>query len=191
VSLEAATPGEVKSGGAGWTITAGTAESPFGPCFLAESPRGVCRLSFLENDDAAAELSALSAAWPAAKCRRDDRTAAKLAARIFSGRRDRRGLRAFVQGTPFQVQVWRALLEIPPGRVSTYGRIAAAIGHPRASRAVGSAVGSNALAWLIPCHRVIRETGIFNDYRWGTVRKKAMFVWEHARGSGAGAHARR
>ncbi len=182
VNLEAASPGEMKSGGEGWTITAGFAKTPFGKCLIAEGPRGICQLAFCEaghEDEAWAELRK---SWPKARLRRSDSAVRKIAAQIFarSGRRGQRALRAFVQGTPFQVRVWRALMRVPPGRLTSYGRLAASLGIPQAARAVGSAVGANSLAYLIPCHRVIRETGVIGHYRWGDVRKRALLMWEEA-----------
>ncbi len=181
VILEAASPGEVKSGGAGWTISAGIADSPFGQCLLGESPRGICHLSFIDAGDAAAELAALKEHWPLARLHRDDANAARLAGGIFARqtrRHARSALRAFVKGTTFQVRVWRALLQVQPGTLVSYARLAAALDQPAAARAVGTAVGHNPLAYLIPCHRVIRETGVIGDYRWGQVRKRAMVAWE-------------
>jgi AraC family transcriptional regulator of adaptative response/methylated-DNA-[protein]-cysteine methyltransferase len=183
VILEAASPGEVKSGGGGWTITAGFADSPFGRCLIGESPRGLCHLSFIDTGDGVAALAALRAHWPQARLQRDDAAAARQAGKIFSpqsARAARPALRAFVKGTAFQVRVWRALLLVPPGTLVSYGQLATALDHPRAARAVGTAVGHNPLAWLIPCHRVIRETGVIGDYRWGQVRKRAMLAWEGA-----------
>jgi AraC family transcriptional regulator of adaptative response/methylated-DNA-[protein]-cysteine methyltransferase len=183
VILEAATPGEVKSGGADWTLSAGFADSPFGRCLIGESPRGLCHLSFVDAGDGAAELAALHENWPRARLQRDDANAARLAGRIFerpARRPARPALRAFVKGTAFQLRVWRALLQVPPGMLVSYGRLAAALEKPAAARAVGTAVGHNPLAWLIPCHRVIRETGVIGDYRWGPVRKRAMLAWESA-----------
>jgi len=179
VSLDAASPGEWKSGGAGWEIVFGFAETPFGQCLLGESPRGICHLAFVEERGEAEE--ALRQAWLSGRLVRNDRAAARLAARIF--RRPSPGekgapLRAFVRGTAFQVRVWRALLQLPAGSLVTYGRLAAFIGQPKAARAVGAAVGQNPLAYLIPCHRVIRETGLMGEYRWGAVRKRAIVGWE-------------
>ena len=179
VNLEAASPGELKSGGAGWTVTFGFAESPFGKCLVAESPRGICQLSFVENEKMS--LAELQGAWPEAKLRRDDAAAKETAERIFSQRTGSgtgAPLRAFVRGTLFQVRVWRALLEVRPGTLTSYGRLANAMGTPAASRAVGAAVGQNPLAYLIPCHRVIRGTGVVGDYHWGAIRKRAMIAWE-------------
>lgn len=181
VSLEAATPGDVKSGGAGWTLTAGFAESPFGTCLIAESARGVSHLSFVESDGRKAALSTLKEEWPNARLMYDDRAAARLAERIFERRTETNSqpaLRAFVRGTQFQVRVWRALLHVRQGTLVSYGRLAAALGQPRAARAVGTAVAQNSLAYLIPCHRVIRETGVLGNYRWGPLRKRAMLAWE-------------
>jgi AraC family transcriptional regulator, regulatory protein of adaptative response / methylated-DNA-[protein]-cysteine methyltransferase len=179
VNLEAASPGEWKSGGAGWTISFGFAESPFGKCLTAEGPRGICHLSFVEEEKSA--LTGLQNDWPQAKLKPDDSVASRLAAKIFappSGTHSHPVLRAFVRGTPFQVRVWRALLQVPPGSLTSYGRLAAAMGRPAAARAVGAAVGQNSLAYLIPCHRVIRETGVIGNYHWGQMRKRAMIAWE-------------
>lgn len=179
VHLEAASPGEIKSGGVSWTISFGFAESPFGKCLIAESPRGICHLSFAESEKEA--LAGLRKEWPKAKMTRHDPTGARLAAKVFtrpSASNSQPALRAFVRGTPFQVRVWRALLQVRPGALTSYGRLAKAIGEPGAARAVGSAVGQNELSFLIPCHRVIRETGVFGEYRWGQIRKRAMIAWE-------------
>jgi AraC family transcriptional regulator of adaptative response/methylated-DNA-[protein]-cysteine methyltransferase len=183
LGLEAASPGEIKSGGAGWRMTAGFGPSPFGDCLVAQSPRGLCHISFVDNDrkSAWADLTHL---WPNALWSRDDAAAARSLARIFvrpNGPASRQPLRAFVKGTDFQVRVWRALLRVPPGSLISYGQLAASIGAPSAARAVGSAVASNELAWLIPCHRVIRQTGAAGEYRWGATRKRAMIAWEGAR----------
>ena len=183
VNLEAASPGELKSGGAEWTITAGFASSPFGTCLIAESPRGICHLSFVDDDDGAAAWRKLERDWPNAKWRRSESAASRIAGQIFTygaNRKTRMVLRAFVKGTPFQVRVWRALLEVAPCHFTSYGRLAETVGHPTAFRAVGAAVGQNRLGYLIPCHRVIRETGVIGDYRWGKVRKRAIVAWECA-----------
>ncbi|MGE9267777.1 MAG: methylated-DNA--[protein]-cysteine S-methyltransferase, partial [Verrucomicrobiales bacterium] len=160
VKLEAASPGELKRGGEGWTIRYGAAESPFGRVLVGEGPRGICHLAFFDDDQAAA-LAALRESWPAARLAEERSWAEELAERIFDRSKggERAPLRAFVRGTPMQVRVWRALLRVPPGCLVTYGRLAAEIGNPRAARATGSAVGANPLAWLIPCHRVIRGPG--------------------------------
>jgi AraC family transcriptional regulator of adaptative response/methylated-DNA-[protein]-cysteine methyltransferase len=183
VNLEAASPGELKSGGAGWTIAAGMADSPFGLFMVGESPRGVCHLSFVDAKNPERAIADLQADWPEARLRRDDSLAARLGARIFARHGEGNGLpplRVLVRGTAFQVRVWRALLMIPPSRLISYGQLAAGVGNPAAARAVGSAVGKNSLAYLIPCHRVIRETGLVGGYRWGSVRKRALVAWESA-----------
>jgi len=174
VSLEAASPGEIKSGGAGIEVRFGFADSPFGRCLIAGCERGLCWIEFT----GAGEASALSDHWFGAVLVRDDQYARELGARVFGGEVARSGLRGLVRGSRFQVQVWRALLRIPEGQLSSYGGLAEAIGRPRAARAVGTAVGGNPLAYLIPCHRVIRATGVIGDYRWGTDRKRAMIARE-------------
>lgn len=180
VRLDAASPGEIKSGGNGWTISAGFAETPFGQCLIAESPRGICRIEFIDDCDQSWATEMLKKDWPNAEIKWDDRRAKKLASMIFyplpenTSQELSRGLRCLVKGTEFQTNVWRALLRIPAGQLTTYGRIAQSIGKPKASRAVGTAVGANPIAYLIPCHRVIRETGVIGQYRWGATRKRAM-----------------
>jgi AraC family transcriptional regulator of adaptative response/methylated-DNA-[protein]-cysteine methyltransferase len=186
VTLESASPGELKSGGAEWTITAGFGPSPFGLCLVASGPRGICHLSFVEQAGRSRAWAALRKEWPNARLRRADVKAAGLIRSLFTpaaGRRAGSPLRACVKGTAFQLRVWRALLKVPPGALTTYGRLAEAAGAPAAARAVGAAVGRNPLAYLIPCHRVIRGSGAVGDYRWGRIRKRAMVAWEGARGT--------
>ncbi len=189
VTLEAATPGEYRAGGTGLAIRWGVGGSPFGRCFLAVTARGITALGFLSapgGDGAATTLddarAALSGSWPRADIQRDDAVAAPWLRRVFEGG-NRAGdrLALFVRATPFQLRVWRALLAIPPGRLTTYGDLARAVGQPSAARATGNAVGANPIAWLIPCHRVIRGLGTFGNYRWGRPRKVAMLGWESAR----------
>ena len=181
VKLEAASPGEMKSGGEGCSIAFGFADSPFGKCLVGESPRGICHLAFVESGDGLAEQARLRQHWPRADLQRSDAIARRIAGQVFAG--PRRGgksttVRAYVRGTAFQVQVWRALLQVRPGTLVSYGQLAAAMGKAAAARAVGTALGQNPIAYLIPCHRVIRETGVFSDYRWGRERKRAMVAWE-------------
>jgi len=163
VTLEAASPGELKSGGEGWTIVAGFADSPFGGCLVAKGPRGICHLSFVASQDGRAEWAELQKDWPRARLQRDDSAASQTAAKIFT----RPGqpssgpvLRAFAQGTPFQIRVWRALLQIPPGTLVSYGHLASILGRPAAARAVGTACGQNPIAIIIPCHRVVGSTAL-------------------------------
>jgi AraC family transcriptional regulator of adaptative response/methylated-DNA-[protein]-cysteine methyltransferase len=184
VSLEAASPGELKSGGADWTIRAGFVESPLGKCLVGESPRGICHLSFVESVSRQAGGRAIQQYWPRASLHWDDSAASQLVGPLFqwpATSNSRPVLRAFVRGTGFQFGVWRALLQVPTGTLVSYGELAAAIGNRAAARAVGAAVGQNPLAYLIPCHRVIRDTGALGDYRWGETRKKAIVVWESSK----------
>ncbi|MDX1606565.1 MAG: methylated-DNA--[protein]-cysteine S-methyltransferase [Candidatus Competibacterales bacterium] len=181
VALEAVTPGEYRSGGRGLTIAYGHHEGPFGQVLVAVTERGVCGLSFCDEDSSVA-LAELRRQWPAAELVHAPETTAATAARLFEqAGPDDRPLSLLVRGSNFQVSVWRALLRIPPGTVRTYGDLADAVGRPGAARAVGQAVGANPVAWLIPCHRVIRASGAVDGYRWGTVRKKAMLARETAR----------
>ena len=189
VTLEAASPGEMKNGGAGMQIDYGFADTPFGEALIAETKRGICHLTFVDvrGRDGARDL--LKSEWPSAQLNRNDARIAELCARIFTQLRDgsaRPNLRAFVRGTPFQIRVWRALLQIPLGSLTTYGRLAKLIGQSKAARAVGSAVGANPISFIIPCHRVIRETGALGNYGGGRIRKRAMVGWELSpRGSSA------
>ena len=187
VTLDAVTPGEFRESGSGLRISAGFHESPFGEALIAATDRGVCGLTFHDGDRKAA-LRDLASRWPNATIDERPRTTAPVASRIFSAleARDPEGLvplGLLVRGTNFQVKVWRALLQIPVGSVATYEDIATAIGTPAAVRAVGTAIGRNPVAFLIPCHRVIRTTGALGGYRWGLPRKRAMLAWEAGRGS--------
>lgn len=186
LAVEAMTPGEYKQAGAGLTIHYGRHTTPFGDCLLAVTPRGVCALNFLDADHPweTAE-TALHAAWPAAQLVYAPAMTESIAQRIFTPYADKPSqaeapLRLLVKGTNFQIKVWEALLRIPAGSVCTYSNVARAIGNPKATRAVGSAVGANAIAYLIPCHRVIRQSGALSDYRWGATRKRALIGWEAA-----------
>ncbi|MBI4545822.1 MAG: methylated-DNA--[protein]-cysteine S-methyltransferase [Gemmatimonadetes bacterium] len=183
VSVHAVTPGELKRGGAGLTIRYGTHASPFGECLIAVTERGICALSFLVpggGDHPAAELRRQ---WPHAQLEHSTAATGPLLERIFTlaGTGATAALPIVLKGTNFQIRVWEALLRIPPATVASYDDIAAAIGAPRAARAVGAAVGRNRVAFLIPCHRVIRKTGAFGEYHWGAGRKKVMLAWEAAR----------
>ena len=181
VTLEAASPGEMKNGGAGMQIEYGFAETPFGQALIAETKRGICHLSFVDGHGRSSARNLLTSHWSNAKLNRNDARIAELSAKIFTQVRDgasRPTLRAFVRGTPFQLRVWRALLRVPSGSLTTYGRLAQAIGQSQAARAVGSAVGANPIAFIIPCHRVIRETGALGNYHWDPIRKRAIVGWE-------------
>jgi AraC family transcriptional regulator of adaptative response/methylated-DNA-[protein]-cysteine methyltransferase len=181
VSLVAASPGELKSGGANWTIQAGFAESPFGVCLIGERPRGICHLSFVESQSRRSGKEEIEQHWPRAAIQWDNSAAAQLADTLFQRPADssaRPSLRAFVRGTSFQVRVWRALMQVPTGTLVSYGELAAALGNRSAARVVGTAIAQNSLAYLIPCHRVIRDTGVLGHYRWGDERKRAIVAWE-------------
>jgi AraC family transcriptional regulator of adaptative response/methylated-DNA-[protein]-cysteine methyltransferase len=182
VTLEAVTPGEYKSQGEGLTISVGQHSTPFGECLLAATPRGIVALNFLDPDNTWEDaLNELHKAWAAAQITMDPSATAPLIERIFSPHGNSLPpLRILVKGTNFQVKVWEALLHIPPGAVCTYADIARTIDNPTAVRAVGGAVGANAVAYLIPCHRVIRQNGLISNYRWGAIRKRAIIGWEAA-----------
>lgn len=175
------TPGELARSGSGLQIRYGFQPTPFGECLLGFTPRGICHLAFAQEQDHAAMLLAMCAEWPNASLVADECESAVLAGRIFGGLPSNgKPLALLLRGTNFQLQVWEALLRIPEGQLRTYGDIATAIGKPRAARAVGQAVGRNAIAYLIPCHRVIRGMGEFGGYRWGRTRKLAMLGREAA-----------
>ena len=180
VQLEAVTPGEYKSRGRQLEIAYGVHDTPMGAMFIACTPRGVCRASFVDHDSAEGRLDALRAAWPLACIREDDAATRGVVAAMFSraGEAGHGPLSLHVSGTNFQIAVWRALLEIPPGRLASYTRIATAVGAPGAARAVGNAIGANPVALLIPCHRVIQQSGALGGYRWGLPRKLMVQTWE-------------
>lgn len=180
VSCEAMTPGEIKSGGAGVALGWGQADTPFGTALAGWTPRGLCYLAFLDGDTAARHQE-LRAAWPAAQLECDDREAQRLMDQVFPTVPQPGRLHLLLRGTNFQLKVWEALLRLPPGRRVSYTQLAGLAGAPRAQRAVGSALAANQIAWLIPCHRVIRESGDSGQYRWGGERKAAMLAWEAGR----------
>ena len=183
VTLEAVTPGEYRSGGAGLDISFGFYESPFGWALIAFTARGICALRFVERADERDAAKLIREHWAQARLAFDPSRAGELGNRIFGPLSARTGapLALLVKGTNFQLQVWRALLEIPAGALASYGDIAARIGSPQSARAVGTAVGANSIAYLIPCHRVIRESGHLGGYRWGAARKAALLGWEAVR----------
>lgn len=187
VTSEAVTPGEYKSQGAGLVIRYGYHPSPFGECLLLATDRGVCGLAFVIDGDRADALEHLGAGWSAATFEQDETATGIYIDRIFGGakglpRDDGAPLRLILRGSDFQLKVWRALLAVPPGMLTTYQDIARRIGYPDgAARAVGRANGSNLISYLIPCHRVIRKSGAIGGYRWGRARKLALIGWEAAR----------
>ena len=183
VNLEAATPGEIKSGGAGLVIKTGYHPSPFGNVLIHLTERGICGISFATAEGRDDEEARMKNRWPNARFVEDAKATAPVVKKVFALETydGANPFRVFVGGTNFQVQVWQALITLSPGQLTTYGRIAKAIGRPQAHRAVGSAVGKNPISFLIPCHRVIREGGIIDGYYWGTERKVAMIGWEQAK----------
>ena len=183
VAVEAVTPGEFKSRGAGIRIEYGFHPTRFGSCLLGLTQRGICWLSFVSNTGERAALQELKSHWGGAAFVERPEATGPVASRIFSSLEGRQQspLSLLLMGTNFQIKVWRALLEISAGAVVSYGALGVRIGASRAARAIGSAVGQNAVAYLIPCHRVIRKSGAPGGYRWGDERKRAMLAWEAAR----------
>lgn len=177
ITAEGVTPGEYGSMGRGLSIRYGSVETPFGTGFMGITHRGICWLSFLSRSSEEDEFSRLKAHWQNAEFIHDDSLAAKTAKQIFSPEKGDR-LKIFMKGTNFQMKVWNAILNLPEGMLISYSDVAHLIGNPSASRAVGSALGRNTIGYLIPCHRVLRETGAVTGYRWGTERKKAMIAYE-------------
>jgi AraC family transcriptional regulator of adaptative response/methylated-DNA-[protein]-cysteine methyltransferase len=182
VQLEAVTPGEYKLEGAGLSIEYAAHDTPFGKAFIATTPRGVCNLAFLERTEIDAHLAGLHKQWPRALLHENRPGTLAVIQAIFGGQNKLdRPLSLHVAGTNFQISVWKALLQIPPGTVTSYSRMAARLGRPRSARAVGQAVGANPVAMLIPCHRVIQQSGKLGGYHWGETRKHAIHAWESAR----------
>lgn len=179
VSMEAMSPGEFKTAACGVEIRWGVGETPFGIALIAFADRGICHLSFLE-DDGMNPAAFLSDLWPQAVLSHQNQAAVELLQSLFNPESGNKPLRLWVSGTNFQIQVWRALLNIPAGGILNYQRVAAMIDKPKASRAVGSAVGNNPVAFLIPCHRVLRGDGELGQYHWGAERKAAILGWEAA-----------
>ncbi len=180
VSCEAMTPGEIKLGGRGLTIGFGFAPSPFGAALVAWTPRGVCHFAF-STAEPAAMSAGLAREWPNALLVRDDVRAHTLVREIFPESPTRGRVHLVLRGTNFQIKVWEALIHTEFGRLVTYRQLAHGIGSPRGQRAVGSALAANQIAYLIPCHRVIRDSGDTGQYRWGPERKLAMLAWEAGR----------
>ena len=189
VTFEAMTPGEYKQGGEGLTITYGFQATSFGRCLLAKTSRGICALQFVSEEESLAAqseqaaLNELKQEWPKATFVEDPEETGSLAEKIFSPAANRNGrpFHLHLKGTNFQVQVWQALLAIPPGGMVSYQDVATHIGRPAATRAVAGAVARNPIGFLIPCHRVINKNGRMHRYRWGSERKKAILGWEASR----------
>jgi AraC family transcriptional regulator of adaptative response/methylated-DNA-[protein]-cysteine methyltransferase len=180
--IEAVTPQEFKSDGKGLQISYGFHVTPFGECFIAVTERGICAMAFVDEKTRDHQLILLAKKWYFASIEPNQKMTEDYIHRIFSPNlTSLEKLPLMVQGTNFQLKVWEALLTIPQGAVTTYQQIANSIGNPKAVRAVGTAVGDNPIAYLIPCHRVIRKEGVLGEYRWGSLRKKALIGWEAAK----------
>lgn len=178
---EAMTPGDYARGGAGLLIRWGWFDSPFGPALVMGTNRGICGLGFAAVMGEEAAFADLAARWPGADLIEDPGALRDWVEAAFGGR----AAPLYLIGAPFQIKVWEALLSIPSGQVTTYGEIARALGNPKASRAVGAAVGRNPVSWLIPCHRAIAKSGALTGYHWGLPVKRAMLAWETARSDAA------
>ncbi|MCE1236197.1 MAG: methylated-DNA--[protein]-cysteine S-methyltransferase [Hyphomicrobiales bacterium] len=183
VTHEAMSPGAWKARGAGLSMTHGLHPSPFGVAAVVATEHGLAGLAFADPGEEQAALDDLLERWPMAAHRRDDEATAMYARRIFEEAewRAERPLRVVLIGTDFEIRVWRSLLTIPFGRTTTYSSIAATIGSPKASRAVGAAVGRNPISFVVPCHRVIGRSGALTGYHWGLARKRTILGWEAAR----------
>ncbi len=177
VNIEGMTPGEFKNGGEDLSIDYSYSESPFGKLFCASTEKGICHLTFTNNEvDSLKELKLI---FPNANFKPHRGSLQKDALEFFSNKGiHNKKIRLHLKGTSFQIKVWEALLRIPYGGLTTYGSLAQTIKQPNAARAVGTAVGSNPVAYLIPCHRVIQSSGEFGQYHWGSERKVAMIAWE-------------
>ena len=180
ISIEGMTPGEYKNGGENLNINYDFFQSHFGKIIVASTNKGICHLAFTDDEQIA--VQALIKRFPNALFQKKADNLQKKAAGIFSADWNNLPLiKLHLKGSEFQLKVWEALLKIPVGKLTTYGKIAGDIKMPKASRAVGTAVGANPVAWLIPCHRVIQSSGIFGGYHWGTARKAAIIGWEAAK----------
>ena len=180
MSIEGMTPAEYKNGGKALTINYSFAESPFGDVIVASTPKGICYMAFA--DDKVEAFDSLMTQFPNADYNQVVDLAQQNALFIFTKDWSRLStIKLHLKGTSFQLKVWEALINIPMGSLSTYSSVAKSINNPIASRAVGSAVGDNPVAFLIPCHRVIKSTGEFGQYHWGPTRKSAIIGWEAAR----------
>ena len=180
VTHEAMSPGEWKSGGAGMTLRYGFHPSPFGTAVVIASDRGLAGLAFADPGEEQPALADMQRRWPLASYVADQTATAPFAQRIFDRRlwRSDQPLRVVLIGTDFEVRVWQTLLKIPMGRAVSYSDIAKRINSPKASRAVGAAVGKNPISFVVPCHRALGKGGALTGYHWGITRKQAMIGWE-------------
>ena len=179
INIEGMTPGEYKNGGENLSINYSIAESPFGNILVASTAKGICHIAFADDEKKA--LEALQKIFPNADYKQMVDLAQQNVLYIFTHDWSKLNqIKLHLKGTEFQLKVWETLLKIPMGQLTTYGNIAKQIQQPNASRAVGTAIGDNPVAFLIPCHRVIQSTGVFGQYHWGSTRKTAIIGWEAA-----------
>lgn len=176
---EAMAPGDYAKGGAGLTIRWGWFDSPFGLALVMGTEKGICGIAFAAETGPEPALADMRARWPKANFVEDPTGLSPWTDAAFGGQGGE--ARLHLMGAPFQIKVWEALISIPSGHVTTYSEIARVIGHPKAVRAVGTAVGRNPVSWLIPCHRALRKSGGLGGYHWGLPIKRAMLAWESAR----------
>lgn len=179
INIEGMTPGEYKNGGENLNINYSFAESPFGHILVASTPKGICHMSFADDHNNALQI--LQHKFPNAQYQQMVDLSQQNVLYIFTHDWSKLGeIKLHLKGSDFQLKVWETLLKIPMGQLSTYGNVATQINAPKASRAVGTAIGDNPVAFLIPCHRIIQSSGIMGEYHWGAVRKAAMIGWEAA-----------
>jgi AraC family transcriptional regulator of adaptative response/methylated-DNA-[protein]-cysteine methyltransferase len=183
ITFEAMTPGDFKKQGSGLRISYGVCDSPFGECLLATTQRGICYFGFVESGKRSETLGQLFDTWPGSEFIENPTAVCPIVNDIFKIDRQKSAhpFNLQIKGTNFQINVWKALLNIPEGCVVSYQDVASYIGHPKAFRAVANAIAINPVAFLIPCHRVISKSGKIHQYRWGAARKKALIGWEAAR----------
>jgi AraC family transcriptional regulator of adaptative response/methylated-DNA-[protein]-cysteine methyltransferase len=176
------TPGEYKNQGKDLQVSYGFHVTPFGECLLAVTARGICSLGFVEPENKPDALNEMLETWQAASIIENPEAGKNIIKQIFRQSSDQAQapIKVLLRGTNFQIKVWEALLRIPEGTAVSYGSLADAVGHPGAQRAVGTAVGHNPVAYLIPCHRVLRTNGEIGGYHWGTTRKRAILARESA-----------
>lgn len=183
ISIEAMTPGQYKAQGRGLKIHYGIHDSPFGSMLLAQSDRGICALFFVTDKSVSDDIVSLQEVWPHAEIKEDSGYTKAMVDKIFERSPEHHDdkIHLMVRGTNFQVNVWKALLNVPAGQISSYQQIARLVKKPTATRAVARAIAANPISYLIPCHRVLRSSGEIGGYRWGVSRKQAMLAWEAAR----------
>jgi AraC family transcriptional regulator of adaptative response/methylated-DNA-[protein]-cysteine methyltransferase len=183
VTFDAMTPGDFKKQGAGLKISYGFCESPFGECLLATTKRGICYFGFVEKGGRSEILNQLYQTWSGSGFEENPTDICSIVKDIFRSDQQKSAhpFNVQIKGTNFQINVWKALLNIPKGCVVSYQDVASYMGHPKAFRAVASTIAINPVAFLIPCHRVIAKSGKIHQYRWGSARKKALIGWEAAK----------